>query len=249
MRKTRYGLLLLDILSFLFSQYLFPSSSLFLVPGIQEFVKLSEEIKTGVMATAAVEAGAATVGALVATHALDVTGILFSSMKNSLLLLKHFEFLPFYLFLVALFIPCCHSWHCSPTMVGMSDHMQIPIFPPYFSPCSNPSLYLGRPRYPPCSGGLITASSLALLGLVVLPYRRQAQRAEFRRRVKALRQQMDGTLAVRLDRELGKVRGRILDCIGPYSRFVSVEENKIQELGMEVEVIDKEINKLRTRLV
>lgn len=64
-----------------------------------------------------------------------------------------------------------------------------------------------------------------------------------------MRQQMDGTLAVRLDRELGKVRGRILDCIGPYSRFVSVEENKIQELGMEMEVIDKEINKLRTRLV
>ncbi|EWM30095.1 dynamin family protein [Nannochloropsis gaditana] len=86
----------------------------------KEFVKLSEEIKTGVMATAAVEAGAATVGALVATHALDVTGILFSSMKNSLLLLKHFQFLPFYLFLVALFIPCCHSWHCNPTMEGSS---------------------------------------------------------------------------------------------------------------------------------
>jgi len=41
----------------------------------QEFKKLSEEIKAGVMATAAVEAGAATVGALVAAHALDVTGI------------------------------------------------------------------------------------------------------------------------------------------------------------------------------
>ncbi len=80
------------------------------------------------MATAAVEAGAATVGALVAAHALDVTG------------------------------------------------------------------------------GLLTASTLALLGLVVLPYRRQAQRAEFRKRVKELRAQMDGALAVRLDRELGKVR-------------------------------------------
>lgn len=46
-------------------------------------------------------------------------------------------------------------------------------------------------------GGLITASTLALLGLVVLPYRRRAQRADFRRRVGELRTQMDQALAVR----------------------------------------------------
>lgn len=47
------------------------------------------------------------------------------------------------------------------------------------------------------TGGLITASTLALLGLVVLPYRRRAQRADFRRRVGELRTQMDQALAVR----------------------------------------------------
>lgn len=136
----------------------------------KEFKKLSEEIKAGVMATAAVEAGAATVGALVAAHALDVTG------------------------------------------------------------------------------GLVTASSLAILGLVVIPYRRQVQRNDFRRRVGELRRQMEGVLAVRMERELGKVRERIMECIGPYSRFVAVEEEKIRDWRGEVREIEKEVRRVRDRL-
>lgn len=53
-------------------------------------------------------------------------------------------------------------------------------------------------------GGLITASTLALLGLVVIPYRRSAQRADFRRRVGELRTQMDQALAVRCVRGSSK---------------------------------------------
>lgn len=40
----------------------------------KESLKLSEAIKGSVLQTAAVEASAATVGALVAAHAVDVTG-------------------------------------------------------------------------------------------------------------------------------------------------------------------------------
>jgi len=94
----------------------------------------------------------------------------------------------------------------------------------------------------------LTASSLAILGLIVIPYRRQAQRKEFRRRVNELRSQMEGALAVRLDRELGKVRERIMECIGPYSRFVSVEEEKIKGLRQEVGEIEKEVKRVRGRL-
>jgi hypothetical protein len=40
----------------------------------QELTKLSEEFKQSLMATAGLEAGAVTVGALAATHFLDITG-------------------------------------------------------------------------------------------------------------------------------------------------------------------------------
>ena len=94
----------------------------------------------------------------------------------------------------------------------------------------------------------MTASSLAILGLVVIPYRRQVQRKEFRRRVGEVRSQMEGVLAVRMERELGKVRERIMECIGPYSRFVSVEEEKIQGWGGEVGEIEREVRRVRGRL-
>lgn len=63
----------------------------------------------------------------------------------------------------------------------------------YTSPDPNKT----KPPHNQHTGGLITASTLALLGLVVLPYRRSAQRADFRRRVGELRKQMDQALAVR----------------------------------------------------
>ena len=130
----------------------------------KEFEKLSTEIKNSVLHTAAVEAGAATVGALVAAHALDVTGMcvcvcVCECDSKSTLFSPH----SFY------------SWSITPT----HTHTH--------------------------TGGLLTASTLALLGLVVLPYRRNAQRQEFRTRVGTLRTQMDNALTVRLDRELNKV--------------------------------------------
>jgi uncharacterized protein (DUF3084 family) len=47
------------------------------------------------------------------------------------------------------------------------------------------------------AGGLLTASGLAVMGLVVLPYRRSVQKAEFRRRVEDLRKHVDSTLTKR----------------------------------------------------
>jgi hypothetical protein len=67
--------------------------------------------------------------------------------------------------------------------------------------------------------GILAASTIAVLGLFVLPYRRRAQRAEFRAKVDKLKEQIDEVLAQHLEREMTKIRDRILDNISPYTRY------------------------------
>jgi hypothetical protein len=69
--------------------------------------------------------------------------------------------------------------------------------------------------------GILAASTIAVLGLFVLPYRRRTQRAEFRAKVDKLKEQIDDVLAQHLEREMTKIRDRILDNISPYTRYES----------------------------
>lgn len=52
----------------------------------------------------------------------------------------------------------------------------------------------------------------------------------------------------RLDRELGKVKDRIVECIGPYARFVAVEEEKIATLSKELGDVERRVAAVRARL-
>ena len=40
-----------------------------------------------------------------------------------------------------------------------------------------------------------------------------------------------------------------MECIGPYSRFVHVEEEKIMALGKEVGDIEREVKRVRSKLL
>lgn len=73
--------------------------------------------------------------------------------------------------------------------------------------------------------GILAASTIAVLGLFVLPYRRRAQRAEFRAKVDKLKEQIDEVLAQHLEREMTKIRDRILDNISPYTRYEKIQQH------------------------
>ena len=44
------------------------------------------------------------------------------------------------------------------------------------------------------------------------------------------------------------MRDRIMDCIGPYSRFVQVEDEKIRAISGELQDVDRAVWEVRRRL-
>jgi small GTP-binding protein len=78
--------------------------------------------------------------------------------------------------------------------------------------------------------GILAASVVAALGLLIIPARRRRARAEMRQKVTALREML--ATALRGEFDAARARGveRLGDGLAPYSRFVRAEEQKWTDL-------------------
>jgi hypothetical protein len=72
---------------------------------------------------------------------------------------------------------------------------------------------------------------MAALGLYVLPYRRGRIKIEMRQRINELRGRLDAALTRQFEAELGQSVRRIHEAIAPYTRFVRVEREKLDNLN------------------
>jgi small GTP-binding protein len=82
--------------------------------------------------------------------------------------------------------------------------------------------------------GLMAAGTLALLGLFVLPARRKRAKKELHAKILELREKLMSTLTEQFEREIERSRHRIEEAIGPYTRFVKAERQKLEELSSEL---------------
>lgn len=98
------------------------------------------------------------------------------------------------------------------------------------------------------TGGVITASGLAVLGLLVLPRRAAQQKAHFRARANEVVARLDEALAQRLEREMYRIQERIMSTIDPYARFVRVEDQKLGEMAKTFENVQTQIRDLRLKI-
>lgn len=84
--------------------------------------------------------------------------------------------------------------------------------------------------------GVLAASVVAVLGLFIIPSRRQAAKRELRAKIAALREQLMAALTGQFDRELERGLRRIDEAIAPYTRFVRAEGRRLggtaEELGL-----------------
>ncbi|MEM1247232.1 MAG: dynamin family protein [Acidobacteriota bacterium] len=86
--------------------------------------------------------------------------------------------------------------------------------------------------------GILTAGSLAALGLFVLPARRRQAKRDLTQRLGALRAELMGGMRREFEREVARSQHRLRDAAGPYSRWVrsrrqSLEERRAALLGLE----------------
>lgn len=93
--------------------------------------------------------------------------------------------------------------------------------------------------------GFLGAGAIAALGFYVLPYRRARIKADLRVRVGELRQQLAQALETQFETELGRSVQRIREAIAPYTRFVRVEREKLENLETELQQARVELAELR----
>jgi chromosome segregation ATPase len=93
--------------------------------------------------------------------------------------------------------------------------------------------------------GVLAAGALVALGFYILPARRNRAKAELRNKVAALRARLDATLQAQFDDQLRKSLGRLREAIGPYTRFVRGEHQKLERLRGELEAASEAWKRLQ----
>ncbi|ACZ41549.1 Dynamin family protein [Thermobaculum terrenum ATCC BAA-798] len=96
--------------------------------------------------------------------------------------------------------------------------------------------------------GLLAASTIAVLGLFVIPNKRRKARNEFRSRTEELRQKLIEVLTRQFGLELQRSIERIREAIAPYTRFVRSEYQKMSKARDVLSEIKKEVEDLRIQI-
>jgi small GTP-binding protein len=96
--------------------------------------------------------------------------------------------------------------------------------------------------------GLVMASVLAAIGFFVIPAKRKKGKDEMRQKIAEVRQRLGDALRAQFKKEIVRATERIRTSIGPYSRFVRAEGEKLESAGKELEAVSSDLASLRGRI-
>jgi len=94
--------------------------------------------------------------------------------------------------------------------------------------------------------GIIGAGAVAALGLYVLPYRRTKIKQALRAQINELRDQSNEALSRQFETELNDSMQRVREALGPYTRFVRVEREKLDKLKTDLQAVAVELDAMRS---
>jgi small GTP-binding protein len=96
--------------------------------------------------------------------------------------------------------------------------------------------------------GVLAATTLAALGLFVIPNRRRKAKQEMHAKVTALREKLIRSLRTHFETEINRSLQHINEAIAPYSRFVRAERRKLQEAQGGLDEVREGINRLQVEV-
>jgi hypothetical protein len=96
--------------------------------------------------------------------------------------------------------------------------------------------------------GILAASTVAVLGLFVIPARRRKVKQNLHEKIMAMREQLLGTLNTQFNKELGHSLENIQSAIAPYARFVRTERDYLQETEEELTKIQQWLRKIQAQV-
>ena len=96
--------------------------------------------------------------------------------------------------------------------------------------------------------GIVMASVVAALGILVIPARRRKAKAEMQRKVSDLRARLTRALRSEFERALAQSLERIQRVVDPYSRFVRAEQTRWSEMHEQLTHLRDRASRFRDRL-
>ena len=96
--------------------------------------------------------------------------------------------------------------------------------------------------------GILAASAIAILGLFIIPNRRGDAKQDLRQKIAAMREQLMGSLTAQFDREVESSLRRIDEAIGPYTRFVRAERDRLTTARQDLSAAVQGLARLRSRV-
>jgi small GTP-binding protein len=96
--------------------------------------------------------------------------------------------------------------------------------------------------------GLLSASALAIVGLLIIPAKRRRAKNDLRDKLEDLRQRLMEAMTEEFDRELAHSLQRLREAIAPYTRFVRAEQQKLTRIEGELSEISASLGQLRLRV-
>ncbi|MDI6694534.1 MAG: dynamin family protein [Anaerolineales bacterium] len=96
--------------------------------------------------------------------------------------------------------------------------------------------------------GILLATFIAALGLIVIPARRRAAKAEMREKIAALRSNLMSTLRAQFEKEIQRSLNGIDAAIAPYTRFVRAEKSSLLETQDALEKLQSELKRLKAAI-
>lgn len=96
--------------------------------------------------------------------------------------------------------------------------------------------------------GIILASVVAALGFFIIPAKRSQAKAEMRRKITDVRARLSAALRKQFEEEIARSAARMQESVGPYSRFVRAEREKLQETDARLRQLASDLQKVRERV-
>jgi hypothetical protein len=96
--------------------------------------------------------------------------------------------------------------------------------------------------------GVLAASVLSVVGLLVLPAKKRGAKAELNRKVAIVRERLMSSLRQQFERETAGSVSRIQDAVAPYTRFVRSERSRLTESRDALERCVGELRRLESEV-
>lgn len=96
--------------------------------------------------------------------------------------------------------------------------------------------------------GIIAAGTLAVVGFLVIPYKRKKAKDGFKEKMAALRTNLIDALTTSFQHETGNAVSRLRDNVSPYTRYIQAETERVEKAEASVSDMRGQLSRLKSRI-